>query len=280
MGPLAGQILLQSLLAPFIIAGAVMMAASRARAHGSDPAWITVLAPAFAIGLATSTTYILAFGWPANVALNARANIMLAALVGLAFGLAVAKHVPWSKTGLAAGAIAIPLWIGLSALQQGRPESALLFLPIGAALIAPVLIGRPVRSNGRSLILMLTIMAFGIAAVSAFAQALSFAELSLALAGALVAIFIIGREPPGLPATLMAAGMIQALITALLLYSEASATALAILISVAGADRLCRLSSHERTAPVPILHLLVFALPPAAAAILIARIDAGPISIY
>lgn len=286
MGPLAGQLLLQCLLAPFVLAGLIMASARWLGSHGFGQEWTASFAPALAVAAGVIATYLLIFGWPPSPAVGARTKIVLSVIIGLAFGLVVegccrrTRLGRWARFGLIAGAIGIPVWIGLPALQQGRPESALLILPIAVALVAPSLSVRGASSGGTPGLLMLLTLAVGLAAIAVFAKALSFAVLGLALGSALCAILIIGREALAPPVVVMSAAMLLALTTALLLYSDASLTALLVLGTVLGAGRLAGISNHNAEAKAPVPRIVIFCVLPAAAAILSARIDAGPISIY
>ncbi|MDH3662786.1 MAG: hypothetical protein OEU92_22615 [Alphaproteobacteria bacterium] len=286
MGPLVGQLLLQSLLAPFVLAGLIMMTARWFGPHGLGQDGGAIIAPALAIAAGVIATYLLAFGWPPILAVSARAKIVLSAIIGLVLGLLVegrsrrTRYERWARFGLITGAIGIPLWIGLPALQQGRPESAFLILPSAAALVAPALFFRGAPSGGTLGLLILLTMTAGLAVIAAFAKALSFAVLALSLGGALLAILMLGREPLALPVVVMSAAMLLALTTALLLYSDASLPALLVLGTVLGAGRLAGASDMSPEAKAPVPRVLVCCLLPAAAAMLIARIDAGPISIY
>lgn len=275
MGPLAGRFLLESILAPGLVAGLALMVV---RGWSRDRSGR--LAPALAIILAVGVTYVLAFGWPPNFAGGARSKVMLSALIGLVVGVALHRRAPWSGHAFTAAAIGIPIWIGLPALQLGKPESALLLLPI-AAIISARAIGAagppPHRAPG---ILILVILAVSLSTLAAFAKAFSFAEIGLALASALVAILAIERAPLGAPATTVSAFMLLAVTTALLLYSEVSILALSVLALVPAAERFARRGSGSPSTAAPIGRVLVFCLLPAGIALLVARIDAGPISIY
>ena len=275
MGPLAAQLLLESLLMPFALASVIMILA-----RGSDRGLYPILAPVLAIGLAVGAAYLLIFGWPLSTGISARTKIMLSCFAGFFFGFAIHMRFPGSRIALIAGAIALPIWIGVPALQQGRPESAFLLLPILLGLAVPFLIGRDIRSTTGSVIPMLLVLALSISAIAVFAKALSFAQLSLALGAALLAILMIGRAPLPRPAALMAAAMIQSLFATMLLYTDASLAALVVLGAVIGADRLARLTFGGTATAFPTLRFVVFSVLPAASAIVIARIDAGEFSIY
>ncbi len=275
MRPLAVQFLLESALVPFLVAAALGLAA-RTTVPDRARAGVLALAVLFAVG----ATYVLAFGWPSTLALNARTKIMLSAFIGVAIGMAIEHRLPRSMIALAALAIIIPLWTGLPALQQGRLDSALLIPLIAAALLAPRLMGDCRSWGERPKILTMMALALGLAGIAAFATSLSFAELSLSLASALLAIFLIGPKPTPAAATIVAAPILLALTAALFLYSSASLPALLVLSTVIGAEPLARRSWGREPAPLPTRRVLLYCLLPAAAAILIARIDGGSISIY
>ena len=276
MGPLAARLLLESLLAPFLFAALTMLSV-----RGLLREKLACLVPAFAMFPAIGVTYILAFGWPSSLAMDARMKVMLSTVVGLAIGMTLHYRIRGAKAGLVIAAVGVPLWIGLPSLLLGKPTSAFLLLPLAVAALGHSILGNTTtRSASQSQILILLTLAIGLAAIAAFAKAFSFAELSLALASALLAILVICRQPLHMPATLTAAAMLLALATALLLYSGASLPAFAVLVFVLGADRLARISNGNPEAPAPIGRVFVFCLVPVAAAIAIARIDAGPISIY
>ena len=276
MGPLARQLLLESVLAPFVFASLVMIAARRDERQ-------MVLAQSFAIIVGAGITYILAFGWPPSLTGGSRTKVMLSLLIGLVIGFGFERRARWARPALIASAIGLPLWVGLPALQLGKSESALLALPILAALSLSAPIGRDQRVLPlveRPWLPMLITMAVGLAAIAAFAKAFTFTQLGLALASVLLACLVVGREPLGPIAACMAAAMLLTTATALLLYSAASPWALLVLGTVLFADRAARLTNRSAASKTTVPRLLIFCFLPAAAAILIARIDAGPFSIY
>lgn len=287
MGSPVVQFLLESMAAPLILAGLLLTAARRL-----GPGRWSGIADAGAIIVAVCTTYVLAFGLPADLVFNARAKIMLSALGGLVIGIAVKRwtrsagcsHIAGTTVVVGmigiAGAIGIPIWVGLPALLQGRPESLYLAVPIAAALAARWLIIDAHAKAWASRSLIALTLAVGLAAIAAFGKAFSFAELGLSLGSALLAILAINRQQLAVPAALTAAAMLLALFTAILLYGEASPLALCILGTVIGAERLAGLISGGAEAEITTRHTLIFCALPAAVAILIARIDAGPFSIY
>ena len=135
MGSPVAQLLLESVLAPFVLVGLVLMSI-RLTGHG----WFAAYLEAFAVVVALGTTFVLAFGWPADLALSARSKITLAAVGGCVVGLALCGRVRWARIALIAGVIGMPLWIGFPALEQGRPESALILLPVATAFAVPFLV--------------------------------------------------------------------------------------------------------------------------------------------
>ncbi|MGI9507930.1 MAG: hypothetical protein ACR2QJ_01105 [Geminicoccaceae bacterium] len=285
MGPLAARLLLESTAAPFLLAALIMIsgaviAPASAFAGRPDRGWFRELAPALAILAAIGITHILAFGWPPSLTLDARMKIMLAAILGLVVGWALDHGISGARLGLILLAIGLPIWVGLPALLLAKPESARLVLPIAIAFGAHAIAREKVSPDGTPQIIILTSIALGLAAIAVFAKAFSFAELGLAFASALLAILMISRAPLGTPASLAAAAVLLALFTALLLYSQASLPALLILTAAIGADRLARGSRDDSETRTPRGRLFFFCLLPVATAILIARIDAGPISIY
>ena len=281
MGSPAVQLLLESVLAPFTLAALVLISI---RWIGRDR--LAAFLQALAVVLAFGTTYVLAFGLPADVVFNAKSKIMLTACIGLAIGMVVEQRPQWARLGLVAGAIGLPIWVGFPVIEQGRPEMAFLALSIAAALLAPPLIGKASPDIGTppgagvSAILIPLTLAFGLAAIAFFAKAFSFAELCLSLGSALLAIMALSRQRLAAPAAITTAALLLALITAMLLYSEASPLALFVLGIVIGAERLAGLTSGEIAAISATRRTLIFCVAPLVAAILIARIDAGAISLY
>lgn len=271
MGPFAADLLLESLLAPFALACMVLAAVRWIRYRP-----LVLIAPAVAMLLAVGATYGLVLGWPSVLAPSARDKVLLALVIGLVAGIFISKRPQWTRPVLITGAFAIPIWVGLPALQQGRLDGGLLILPIAFAAISLWLIEhRPAPSSTADLLLA-SALAAGLAGIAAFARSLTFTELGLSLAAALIAILIVGRRPVTMPATLASAAMLLAMATSLLLYSEASLAAILVLGATIGAERLARLSTGDLT----VRHLLLFLALPTVIAIVIARIDAGPISIY
>ncbi len=275
MGSPAVQLMLESVLIPIVLAGVVLMSARR------FPQERVACAEALAIVLAVGTTYVLAFGWPLGLVFSAKLKIVLSAFGGLLIGMAIEQRTRWARLGLVAGTIGIPIWVGFPLIEQGRPESILILLPITAALAVPQLIGKTPTDRGASKTLIALSMAVSLAVIATLAKALSFAELCLSLSSALLAILLISPKPPlGAPAALAAAAMLLALVTALLLYSEASPLALSVLGIAVGAERLASLTSSKEGAEMATRRIFAFCALPAILSILIARIDAGPFSLY
>ena len=123
-------------------------------------------------------------------------------------------------------------------------------------------------------------MALGLGMIAVFARTFSYAELALSLASALLAALTIGQRRLAPPALITVAATLLALITALLLYSDASLIALLVLSSVIGAERLGLVARGESALEPSMKHIAIFCALPTVAAIVIARIDAGPFSTY
>ncbi|MGI9488947.1 MAG: hypothetical protein ACR2RF_24315 [Geminicoccaceae bacterium] len=280
MGSPAVQVLLESVLAPFTFAALVLI---YIRWISQDR--LVAFAQALAVVLAFGMTYVFAFGWPADFVFSAKSKIVLTACIGLAIGMVVEQRPRWARFGLVAGAIGLPIWIGIPVIEQGRPESALLALPITAALLAPSLIANtsadieaPTGAALSKILIALT-LAFGLAAIALFARTFSFAELCLSLGSALLAIMAFSHQRLAVPAGVTTAALLSALITAMLLYSEACPLAIFVLSIVIGAKRLTDFTGGKMGAETT-GRTLIFCLLPFVAAIVIARIDAGPFSLY
>lgn len=278
MGPLATTLLLESLALPWLIATLVMsLARSFERA--------AMIAPVLAIFLAVTTTYVLAFGWPTRPVIDAKAKIMLAAPLGLAAGFLIERQAPSARIAAWALTAGLPLWVGFPLLQQLELDSAFPVLPIVAGALIVWFFFRTTgdertAQGSAQQLLVLTTLAFGLAAIAALGKALSFAELGLAIGACLLAISMTTRESFGVTAATMAVSMLLALFTALLSFSDASPLALAILAIVIGAVPLARLSGGGQEQAPSFPRVLACCLFPMITAILIARIDAGAISIY
>ncbi|MEM8951206.1 MAG: hypothetical protein AAGA21_00515 [Pseudomonadota bacterium] len=265
---------------PFVLVSLVLIA-NRAVNRRRLAAYLEAAAFVAALG----TTYVLALGWPVDLVFSAKSKIVIAAVGGFAAGLAFCERARWAKTAIIALVIAMPLWIGLPALQQGRPESALLLLPIAIAFTLPFLIdvsviGDAAPDNACSKTLIAMTMTFGLAMIALFAKTFSYAELALSLASTLLAAMTIGRKQLAAPALITIAAALLAMITALLLYSQANLTAMLVLSIVIGAERLDRVACSESDREPSLKRIAIFCALPAMTAILIARIDAGPFSIY
>ena len=153
-------------------------------------------------------------------------RLSLHLLCGAIIGLGSHRNQSAVKVAAIALSIALPLWIGLPALQQARPESGFLLLPVLVGVLLSITV-QPSQSalTQRRLIILMT-LASGLAAIAAFARTLSYAELAFALASALIAVFFFGRNIDLSPILSSAASMMLALTTALLLYTDASRAAL------------------------------------------------------
>ncbi len=268
------ELFLEGLLTPFL-AAAFFLGAARLvdQQHSSS------LVPAFAIALSVVIAGLLAFGWPVGWTLTARTKILISAIIGVALGALYERRIYGSRLITALGLIGIAIWIGEPTLRQERWDSALLLLPLVAGLLFLTPPRGSHREIGESRLLITLVLAFGLATIAALAKALSYSLLSLALASALLAILTVGRSrfPPS--ATLSADATMLALTTALLLYTEVSPLALLVLCTSLAAERLAHLT-WRHGGPPPRHLVLAYCIAPTLLAILIARIDAGAISIY
>ncbi len=272
MTSLTGQFLLESIVVPAVVAGLVVFPA-RWSSHRVSFGLVTATAFLAAI----LTTYALIFDWPASTVLAARQKIIFLTLAATLLGLVPCQKL--SSRSLVVLAIIGPLWIGWPALQQGMPSSALLTLPIIVGIWAGHRSSdQPGATTAHSLVLLL--MAIGLALIALFARTFSVSQLSLALASITLSILLLGRQPPNpiLPTT--SAVMLSGLLSALLLYSDASVPALVILGSTLLAPALAGLfgnmsAFHDTPRTGLLAAMLLVAL-----AVGIAWIDAGAVSVY
>jgi hypothetical protein len=271
VSPLAGQLLLESVVAPAVLAGLIVLPTRWFR-HRVFPDLIAALAFSAAITL----TYQMMLGWPVSTTPDARQKIYLLTIAGALIGVGLRLLDARGLAPLGALAVLGPLWIGWPALIEGRPEAAVLILPIA---IAFRISARSLEAGGEAgrLPPLLILMAVTLASVALIARTLSFAELGLALAATLSALILAGPKVP-LPGPLLAGiTMLSGLWSALLLYSAASPPALLILGAIPCAPLLAALVPMAgRPGRRPGLLLALFL---AAAAIALAWIDAGGISV-
>jgi len=279
MGPFASALLLESFLAPFLVTVSLI-------AIGRS-GWISlrslpgpILASTLMLPASVGVTYVLALGWPETFFLDAKAKVVVATILGAIIGLLVFRERSWSMPALIALAIIIPIWIGLPALQQARSEAGLLILPIliGLAFAAFAKFKDPLITP-RRLVVPIT-LALGIAGITALGRSLSFAELALALASSLIALFLFGRGVITPPSIIAAAAMLSALLASLLLYSEVSKLALLVLGLALSADVISTWAERRGSRFLASALLTSACFFPLSIALLIARFDAGSISIY
>jgi hypothetical protein len=204
--------------------------------------------------------------------------------VALAAGSLIGLVEVWNRSIarllLAMASLVIPFWIGWPALVQDWSRGWLLMLPLLAGCwLSRELTVQP--SIVKRACLMLIAMATGLALIAVYAKALSLAEFGLALASALLAIILVGPKPLSGMAAIMAATMLLALLTTLLFFSSASPIALLVLTLVLGAERLASLAHRFNKAfQATSLTFALLCVLPLVIAVVIARIDAGPFSIY
>jgi hypothetical protein len=269
VSPLAVQFLLESVVAPAVLSGLIVIQTRWFRHRVS-----LVLITAIAFSAAITGTYLMMLGWPLSTALDARQKLYLltwaGALIGLGFSLDERRSAPL----LAALFVLGPLWIGWPALMQGRLDTLLLVLPITAS----VWLSRQCRRSEdqpSALLWLLVIMAAALATQAFLARTLSLGQLGLALAATLLSIALIGRKPP-LPVTAIAGlAMLSGLWSALLLYSEASVPALIVLGGALIAPALARIIIEPGSSRQAHRLGVLMAMAAATAAAAIAWIDAA-----
>lgn len=275
MRSLIGQGLLESWLVPFVVAGATILPA-----RWSNRRAVVVGLTAVAFLAAVGSFYALAFGWPTGASLGSRQKVVVALAAGSLIGLVEVWNRSIARLLLAMASLVIPFWIGWPALVQDWSRGWLLMLPLLAGCwLSRELTVQP--SIVKRACLMLIAMATGLALIAVYAKALSLAEFGLALASALLAIILVGPKPLSGMAAIMAATMLLALLTTLLFFSSASPIALLVLTLVLGAERLASLAHRFNKAfQATSLTFALLCVLPLVIAVVIARIDAGPFSIY
>ncbi len=275
MTSFTGQILLESIAVPAIVAGLVVFP-TRWLSHRVSLGLITAAAFLAAI----IATYLLIFSWPVSTVLAARQKIIFLTVVAALLSLSLGRKL--SSRSLLVLSILGPLWIGWPALLQGKPASLLLALPMIVGFRVTWMScrsDRPAREH-TELCLLLLLMATGLALIALFARTLSVSQLSLALASTIPSILILGPQRRACLLPTMSAVMLSGLLSTVLLYSDASIAALGILSAALAAPALAGLLGKTRLfhshAPAT---LLIASLLVALAAV-IAWIDAGAVSVY
>ena len=278
MTTFAEQILWQSVVAPAAISGFIALAL---RWRNSRHLILFGYATAFLVALAVG--YHLVFGVPSLVAMGARQKIMALTVIGLAICLAAGLVEVITPRLLQGLAIVGPLWIGWPALLQGNTATFLLVLPIALGLwLCSRTAGKtgPTPCAAEDSVWLLALLAAGLAAIALFARTLSYAQLALMLASILASASLAGPRPRSLVLHLAGSTMLIGLMSALLLYSEASHLAMLILTASLASPWLANRLALLRKARPPIWspHLIAAVLITAAA--FIAWIDAGSVSVY
>lgn len=268
------ELAFDGILAPFAIATLILCSAKLVVEDRYND-----VAPALAIVAAVCLAGILALGWPISWTFHARTKIMVSALIGLALGTAFksrgARIGPITSLGL----VGIIIWIGKPALQQGHWEGVLLVTGLIAITLIPSRLRQPDSQSYAPKLLIAIIFTFGLAALAALAKSLSYSVLALALMTSMLGILAIWRSPLASPALVTINATMLALVSALLLYTDVSLPALLILCTIFAAERLAYFAWRREGLP-PRQLVLSFCIAPVFFAIVIARIDAGAISIY
>jgi len=261
-------------LAPFGIASLILFAANR-----TVDDRLKALASAGAIVLAVCVAGLLAFGWPISGTLTARTKIMIASLMGFALGIVITSRVGGIGPIVLFGLVTIVVWIGQPALQQGRWDGIFLVMLVTAVTLLSARLYRADGNDSGPRLLIIVIFAFGLAILAAFARSLSYSVFAFALMSALLATLWIGKSTLPSSAVVTIEATMLALVSALLLYTDMSRLALLVLCTVFAAEHIARLA-WRHDGPPPQRYIFSFSIAPAALAILLARIDAGAISIY
>jgi len=241
-----------------------------------------VLVYAIAFFAAIAASYVIIFGWPMTSALGARQKIVLLTLAGLLIGVGSSfRNIPFLSSALL---IAGPIWIGWPALAQGRSDALLLGLPL---IIALLITGFWIRDRSHQstdteieLYLLMIIMAVGLALIALFARTLSVMQLGLALASVLAVVVLAGRKHPQRLLLIAGAAMLVGLLTAILLYSQASLPAIIVLSAICGLPCLKVFSSGLSILRTSAWPAVLMAMILTTVAVAIAWIDAGSISVY
>lgn len=235
MSPIARQILLESLLAPFVISALILVVARPLRlGRGAIGAGIVA-------GLLVG--HVGAYGWSGLVPAGAASKLPALAVAGLLAGSALDRLGRATASARLAAALYAALVVGWLAWPRlGEPvflASAGLLWLVGALALDATRAAVP--SPVRPLAIMIAV-ALGLAGIALFAPAVSIMQLALGLTGALAAPALLARLARGgvLPASafLPAAGGLLGLATILVLFSAAPLAALALVALVAAASPL------------------------------------------
>jgi len=264
--PLA--LLLEPVLLPFAVA---------ALAAFAGRFWLGARAAVPVAALAQAAAFLIAYwvllGLPSWPPVMAREKIALVAAGGVVLGLLLLLLPRWADALQAlvlAWPLAIVLWLALpAALELATVIAGVLLALLGAAMIGPLAGAR--QRNPRAVLMLLSAL-IGLAGIARFGQAMSLAELALALAAALAGVLVAGRSVALANAALIGpSGSALALAATLVLYGAASRPALVLLALVFAADRLARrLASRRRFWLEPLL-FAAFCLLPLGLALLVAR---------
>ncbi len=273
MGPFVRQLLLESVLVPFVLASLLVLPTRWPSRFAIAP--VTALALLAALGGA----YLLIVGWPALPPVGARQKILYSAIIGMSTGMVMDRNWSWSARLSAATSILIPVWIGWSSIAAAQPKAIVLLMPMAVGLWMTHHIDRTRPATVRSTIMLIT-LAIGLGVIAVSARTISLAALGLALAAALGGILLVGSRPPAVVAPIAATTFLVALAAALSVYSTANVLALGALVLVLAADPLITHFGHTWSTMRQRLLFGVFCLIPALVALSIVQIDGGINPLY
>jgi len=276
----------QSTVVPFAVAAAVAGVA-RAAAGTRAEAWA-----ALAVIAGFAAAYALILGAPPLPPRSSAHKIAYlgaaAAALGLGLDLARARP-PLVRLVAAGGAGAAALWLLGARLDLDDPATLLWpALPLVAAWLVVMLRLDSQAGAGLTAAVVIMVAAAALALVALLGRSASISQLAAALAAAMAGLALwnwpVARIAGGRAATFAGGALLLALASQALLFTEAAAAALAVLLLVPFADRpagwlLARLvapGGRIGQALAPVVLALAAAVP-AAVAVAIAHIAAGPL---
>ena len=223
------------------------------------------------------TAYVMIFGWPTSLVIGARQKICLVTLASVLLGLCLSRTQLFRW--LAINVILGLLWISWPVIVQGRLDAVFSALPIAFGLWACHQVLSTEEKAARPGML-LTVIGIGLSIIALHARTVSYSQLSLALASSLLVICLYApRSLTPIP-IVAAATMLSGLLGALILYGETSLPAILVLCSCLASSMLARLYCSTFTVQRRYWTDILIAIVLMMAAIFIAWIDAGAVSVY
>lgn len=222
-------------------------------------------------------TYVMIFGWPTSAMVGARQKIYLLTTTSVLLGLYLSRPPPfrWLAIFLILGL----LWIGWPLVIQGRSDAIFLILPIAFGLwTCHQALGAAEKTTQSGWLLI--VIAVGLSMIALHGRTISYSQLTLALASSLVVISLLGPKPPAAVPIIAALTMLSSLLGTLILYSDASILAILVLCSCLASPKLAQLLCNMFAIQFRYWMCLLIATVLLTAAIFIAWIDAGAVSVY